>query len=226
MLLLDVLQLVLLSAWRETIVSGNVLVKCFPRPYPSLCWQTLPNRRRVASGQRSCKRCCDFTLALINLASKCSVVTPVDQAPMGRLEVFFCFLLCRSSLFLAKWLRTHVISLGMPSRGANWLWCGAPPNLFSSIICTTSAQFWRSSTNNWGGLEVHLTVTPLQSYLSSYSFLVGLQEECYYCILERESKSDAGWTQNECKNIFLYHSEVWNLDFAFSKDQNACHAHC
>jgi hypothetical protein len=111
-------------------------------------------------------------------------------------------------------------------RGANWLWCGAPPNLFSSIICTTSAQFWRSSTNNWGGLEVHLTVTPLQSYLSSYSFLVGLQEECYYCILERESKSDAGWTQNECKNIFLYHSEVWNLDFAFSKDQNACHAHC
>jgi hypothetical protein len=28
-------------------------------------------------------------------------------------------------------------------RGANWLWCGAPPNLFSSIICTTSAEFWR-----------------------------------------------------------------------------------
>jgi hypothetical protein len=34
-------------------------------------------------------------------------------------------------------------------RGANWIWCGAPPNLFSLIICTTSAQFWRNSTNNW-----------------------------------------------------------------------------
>jgi hypothetical protein len=27
------------------------------------------------------------------------------------------------------------------NRGANGIWCGAPPNLFSSIICTTSAQF-------------------------------------------------------------------------------------
>jgi hypothetical protein len=34
-------------------------------------------------------------------------------------------------------------------RGANWLWCGAPPNFFSSVICTTSTQFWRNSTNNW-----------------------------------------------------------------------------